>query len=206
MVGSQSRGASARVTPYRRPATSTGRARSASAATFSVGGAFGFAGDLEVGGASPARPPRGHPSGALVGSSAPYGAPAGPPCGCDPSALLPIASAAAAAASNNDNAAAGLGTSGADLLGVGDLVLPSGRYYVKDVTRIGAGKVEIQGAVALYVDGSIDEVGADRISLDAGASLDLYVSGALATAGSVVLGVIRRTRRPSGSSWAARER
>jgi hypothetical protein len=154
----------------------------------SVGGALRFVGELSVGGALRLANPGVVLPGAKTNGTAPYVAPAGPPCGCDPSTLLPIAQIVSEAATNNDNATLGIGTSGADLLGAGTLSLPAGRYYFKDVTRLGAGQIGIHGAVALFIDGSIEEVGIDQIAIDAGASLDLYVSGTMATAGVVQLG------------------
>ncbi|MGO9000028.1 MAG: hypothetical protein ACLQVI_42420 [Polyangiaceae bacterium] len=154
----------------------------------SVGGAFDFVGALQVGGALRLAQPATLVPGAQPATTAPYVAPSGPPCACDPSSLLPIASLVTAAASTNDNAAIGLGTTGADLLGVGNLTLPTGNYYFSNVTRVGAGKITIDGAVALYIDGSIDQVGDQQITLNAGATLDLYVSGVIASAGSVALG------------------
>lgn len=154
----------------------------------SVGGDLAFAGDLQVGGALRLAQPGIVLPGATSGSTATYVAPSAPPCTCDPSSLLPIAQMVASAASKNDNAGAGLGTTGADLVGAGTLSLDTGTYYFHDVTRVGVGAVAINGAVALYIDGSIAEVGDAQITLAAGASLDLYVSGVVASAGRVVLG------------------
>ena len=42
--------------------------------------------------------------------------------------------------------------------------------------------------MAIYFDGTTISVGSDQIQLLPGASLDMYVSGLMATAGSVVLG------------------
>ncbi len=154
----------------------------------SVGGTLAFVGALDVGGTLRLAKAAALLPGAKTGGTAPYVAPAGPPCGCDPSSLLPVAQLVAQAAAANDNAALGLGTTGADLIGAGALSLPAGQYYFKDVTRVGAGKITVHGAVAIFIDGSIAEVGDDQIAIDPGASLDLYVSGVMATAGVVTLG------------------
>src|SRR5262249_41239833 len=47
---------------------------------------------------------------------------------------------------------------------------------------------EIDGAVALYIDGDLDSIGAERIKLSPGAQLDLYVSGTVKTIGYVNAG------------------
>ena len=154
----------------------------------SVGAQLVFAGGLQVGGALRLASPGVTVPGATSSSTAPYVAPAGPPCACDPSSLLPIAQGVAAAKAKNDDAAHGLSPDGVDLLGAGTITLTTGTYYFEGIDRVGAGKIVIDGAVALYFDASTITVGVDRIKLNPGASLDMYVSGLLATAGSVVLG------------------
>jgi hypothetical protein len=154
----------------------------------SVGAQLLFAGGLQVGGALRLASPGVTVPGYTSSSKAPYVAPAGPPCACDPASLLPIAQGVAAAKVHNDDAAHGLSPDGADLLGTGTITLTTGTYYFAGIDRVGAGKIVIDGAVALYFDGTTISVGVDRIELNPGASLDMYVSGLLATAGSVVLG------------------
>jgi hypothetical protein len=154
----------------------------------SVGGTFDFAGALTVGGtlrlqsASTVLVPL------HVGQTGPYVAPSGPPCGCDASALLPIAQAVAAAATTNDDAAHGLDPDGASLVALGSLTLTTGSYYFHDVTRLGVGTIDVQGAVSVYLDGQSLSIGAGQFSIASGSSLDLYVSGTLASAGDVLLG------------------
>jgi hypothetical protein len=154
----------------------------------SVGAQLLFAGDLQVGGALRLASPGVTVPGLTSSSTAPYVAPSGPPCGCDAASLLPISQGFAAAKASNDDAAHGLSPDGADLLGSGTITLTTGTYYFAGIDRVGAGKIVIDGAVAIYFDGSTISVGSDRIQLLPGASLDMYVSGLLATAGSVVLG------------------
>jgi len=154
----------------------------------SVGSQLLFAGDLQVGGAMRLASPGVAVPGFTSSSTAPYVAPAGPPCACDPASLLPIAQGFAAAKAKNDDAANGLSPDGVDLLGAGTITLKTGTYYFAGIDRVGVGKIVIDGAVAIYFDGETISVGVDRIKLLPGASLDMYVSGLLATAGSVVLG------------------
>jgi hypothetical protein len=142
----------------------------------SVGGTLSGAGRLAVGGAL-----RVGGADQLIGfeqvaSSGAYAAPAGPPCPCDPSQLLDVAGKVAAAKSTNNNGALAS-------IGVTDLHLPTGSYYFTDLDVIGLTRLHIDGAVALYIDGDLDAVGADRIALAPGATLDLYVSGAVRTVG-----------------------
>jgi hypothetical protein len=154
----------------------------------SVGTQLLFAGALQVGGALRLASPGVAVPGYAPSATGPYVAPAGPPCACDPASLLPIAQGVAAAKANNDDAAHGLSPDGADLLGSGTITLKTGTYYFEGIDRVGAGKIVIDGAVALYFDSTTITVGFDRMQLLPGASLDMYVSGIMATAGSVVLG------------------
>ena len=102
--------------------------------------------------------------------------------------MFDVAGAVAQASSKNDNAAHAI-SSGTDLsIGVQRLVLDTGRYYFKGVHNIGAGVLDIRGNVAIYLDGSLDEIGAQAIKLESGATLDLYVSGAVRLIGFSPLG------------------
>jgi hypothetical protein len=156
----------------------------------SAGGAFTFGGDLTVDGAL--RLAKGStvfefaPS--HIGHKGPYVAPSGPPCACATPSLLPIAREVSAAATENDDAAHGLSSDGATLLGKSDITLTTGKYYFHDTTRLAVAKIAIQGAVALFVDGATFNIGLGQFSISPGSSLDIYVSGTLATAGAVELG------------------
>jgi hypothetical protein len=147
----------------------------------SVGGALRGAGRLAVGGALRVGGSDGMIGFEQIASTAAYAAPAGPPCPCDPSQLLDVAGKVAAAKSQNDNGAL-------QSIGVTDLHLQTGSYYFTDVDTIGLARVHIDGAVALYIDGDLDSVGAEKFSLAQGATLDLYVSGAVRTVGSLGAG------------------
>jgi hypothetical protein len=111
-----------------------------------------------------------------VANQGAYSAPAGPPCPCDPGQLLDVPGAVAAAKSKNDNGSIAN-------IGVTDLTLPTGSYYFGDVGTIGLARLHITGAVSVYVDGDLDSIGAERIKLDPGATLDLYVAGVVRTVG-----------------------
>jgi hypothetical protein len=124
----------------------------------------------------------------VAGGRAPFDAPTQPPCGCDPSTLFDVAGAVAMARTMNDNAAAGI-PAGAQLdIGVQRFALDTGRYYFQNVTNIGAGVLDIRGNVSIYIDGSLNEIGAEAIKLETGATLDLYVSGAVRLVGFTPIG------------------
>ena len=88
----------------------------------------------------------------------------------------------------NDNGARGIPTGGQIDIGVQRLTLDTGRYYFAGVHNIGIGALHIRGNVSIYVDGSLDEIGAEAITIDPSASLDLYVSGAVRLIGFTPLG------------------
>jgi hypothetical protein len=122
-----------------------------------------------------------------VNEVAPYGTTPEAPCACDPSSFFDIKGAVAAAATQNSNAANGLPTSFANI-GFSELRLTSGSYYFSDADNIGYTKIIIDGTVALYVDGNVDNIGAEVIRLMTGSTVDLYVSGNVRNIGHIVLG------------------
>jgi hypothetical protein len=124
----------------------------------------------------------------VAGGRAAFDAPTQPPCGCDPATLFDVAGAVAQARTTNDNAARGI-PAGAQLdVGVQRLILDTGRYYFQGVHNIGAGVLDIRGNVSIYIDGSLDEIGAEAIKLETGATLDLYVSGPVRLVGFTPVG------------------
>jgi hypothetical protein len=153
----------------------------------SVGGSISSVGALSVGGTL-----RVAGNDATLGldqvhATGPYAAPAGPPCACDGATFLDVAAKVAAAKTQNDNAAHGLATSLATV-GLSAITLSTGSYYFDHVETIGAIKITIDGVVALYLDGSLDTVGAEQFDVKPNATLDLYVSGAVRTVGALGLG------------------
>jgi hypothetical protein len=124
----------------------------------------------------------------VAGGRAAFDGPTAPPCGCDAGTLFDVAGAVAQARTKNDNAAHGI-ASGTQLgVGVQRLALDTGRYYFQGVTNIGAGVLTIHGNVAIYIDGNLQEIGAEAIKIEPGATLDLYVSGAVRLVGVSPLG------------------
>jgi hypothetical protein len=108
------------------------------------------------------------------------------PCGCD-TPLVDTVALVEAARAQHDNAAVDLPTQ-LDLLGNQSYRLPTGRYFLEGSTLTGNTHLVVEGAVSLFVDGSLELVGNEWIELAPGAMLDLYVSGTLATLGNVVVG------------------
>lgn len=119
-----------------------------------------------------------------VGGLGPYTAPA-LPCGCEASQRFDVAGAVAEAKTRNDNAAAQLPT--VDVVGQYNLKLSSGRYYFESVRTLGDSLWQIDGSVAVFIDGNLDQVGDANIDVAPGATLDLYVSGSIHTVGSTRL-------------------
>jgi hypothetical protein len=74
------------------------------------------------------------------------------------------------------------------VVGKNAVTLPTGSYYFDHVETIGLAHFVVDGVVALYLDGSLDAVGAELVEIKPGAQLDLYVSGAVRTVGALKLG------------------
>lgn len=112
---------------------------------------------------------------ATIGAKGAYTAMAGPPCGCGADQALDVAAAIAAAKTQNDNAAIGLDLQ--QSVGEKTLALGSGSYFFDGVTAVGQHTLTVDGAVALYVSGDFETVGATHLALTTGSTLDLYVDG-----------------------------
>ena len=104
-----------------------------------------------------------------------------PPCNCDPSTFFDVAGAVAAAKAT----AQGLPSFG---VGNHDLHLASGNYYATTAEIVGNAVITIDGQVAVFVDGSLTSVGNEKWQLAAGATLDLFVSGDVASVGNLHYG------------------
>jgi hypothetical protein len=113
-----------------------------------------------------------------------------PPCACGADEVLDISALVADARTNNDNAAVGLESHELDLVvGIGTaLTLPSGRYHLHQIAGAGALQLRISGKVALFVDDDFYAGPLFRVSLDAGAELDLFVEDNLVLAGAALIG------------------
>lgn len=112
-----------------------------------------------------------------IGQRGPYTAPAAPPCACDPATMFDVEAAVAAAKQATN------GQSSWSHLGVSELHLTTGNYYVTAADVLGHTTIFVDGAVSVFVDGSLDSVGIERWKLATGASLDLFVSGDVISVG-----------------------
>lgn len=166
------------------------------AGTLSVGrdlavkGGLSGAGTLRVGGALRVGDDLSFAGQTKIGEKGAFVDPGVAPCGCDAASIYDVAGAVALARDTNDNAKAGLALD-ANVLGKTgqtSLTLRSGRYYLGGANAVGKLAVRIEGAVQLYLDGDLTAVGDGQLSLAPGASLDLFVHGALTTVGRATFG------------------
>ncbi|MDP1828958.1 MAG: hypothetical protein Q8L48_37195 [Archangium sp.] len=112
---------------------------------------------------------------ATVGAKGAYAPLAGPPCGCGAEQVLDVGAAIAAAKVKNDNAAVGLSLT--QSVGERALTLGSGSYFFDGIEAVGLHTLTVDGAVAIYVSGSLETVGRTQFKLTEGSTLDLYVDG-----------------------------
>jgi hypothetical protein len=116
-----------------------------------------------------------------------------PPCACDPGQVLDIAGMIAGARAQNDNAAIGLAMGAlSDVIGVRELILPDGEFYVDSIGGIGVLEVHVTGRSALFVGGDVNSTGLLNVKIDPGGELDLYIGGDLRSIGAGVLGPLDR--------------
>jgi hypothetical protein len=103
------------------------------------------------------------------------------PCGCSASEIIDVAAEVAAAGRRNDN---GLLPNGG--IGAREVVLREGDYYFQTADAlIGAGRIDIEGRVRLFVDGDIDSLGHLELNLAQYAELELWVAGSVRTIGNI---------------------
>ncbi len=101
-----------------------------------------------------------------------YSAPKGLPCDCTDKARLNFENAFAQARQNATNLGAKFTSNGSAAM-----TLKTGRYILGDVSKVGRLDLTIDGAVALFIDGSLDAVGLDQFKVGPGSTLDVYVRG-----------------------------
>ena len=114
-----------------------------------------------------------------------------PPCDC--SSPIDIASVIAAHQTSNDDAAIGLSTTGLDAPPF-PVALPCGQYYV-DGIHGGAVELDVNGRVALFVDGDLNVDAGLTIVLAPGTELDLFVAGNVELQGTTALGDVNAPAR-----------
>lgn len=115
------------------------------------------------------------------------------PCGCSGGkGYLDVGAAIDRAKSKNDNGAKKVPTS-LGAVGYTDLTLETGSYYFGgSVKSIGFQRIRVKGAVAMYIDGSLEQIGAEVFDIAEGSTLDLYVRGTIRTIGHFRVGDAKR--------------
>lgn len=149
-----------------------------------VGGDLSGAGDFDVRGELQVAGRRSVAGSLRYASEAVFVPATAAPCTCAKDKIYDVAKAVDLARASNDNAAAGIPTS----FEARELRLKSGRYFFTNVRSVGSSRIVAEGNVQVYVDGDLDAVGSSQIRLEAGATLDLFVKGAIRSAGDVSYG------------------
>lgn len=119
---------------------------------------------------------------ATITKRLPYGGAGSAPCGCDEASFFDVKQAVLAAKQATD------GEPAWSHIGATEIRLATGSYYITSAELVGDSRIVIDGAVSLFVDGSIDAVGDTRWQLAPGATLDLFVAGDVAHVGSLAGG------------------
>jgi len=118
-----------------------------------------------------------------------------PPCDC--SALLDVGALVDAAQVTNDNASIGLSPDALhDVIGVADVTLPCGEYFLNDISGIGQIVIRVGGRVALFIEGSITAAADLEVELSPSAEIDVFIKGTLVLAGK---GSFGSTSRPAAT-------
>ena len=103
------------------------------------------------------------------------------PCGCSDRDIIDVPAEVARARSRNDN---GLLPNGG--IGAREVTLAAGDYHFSTADALlGAGRIDIEGRVRLYVDGDIDSLGHLELNLAPHAELELWVAGSVRTIGNI---------------------
>jgi hypothetical protein len=114
-----------------------------------------------------------------------------PPCDC--SNPIDVASIVTSARTQNDNATIGLSESALHYPAA-PLSLSCGRYYVADVSG-GSVQLNINGRVALLVNGPLSVDNALRVDVAGDAELDLFVAGDVTIGNGATLGNLNAPAR-----------
>jgi hypothetical protein len=108
-----------------------------------------------------------------------------PPCNCG--TLLDIASIVSGFAGSNDDVAAGFTSASLSPAPATTVSIPCGRYYFDGITGSTV-SLSITGRAAIFVDGDLHASSQLTITPEAGAQLDLFVTGNLVLEGGASLG------------------
>jgi hypothetical protein len=113
---------------------------------------------------------------------------AAPKCDCDPTHYLDIAALIAASSRENDNARAQLTATTLSGLSSGrSLSLDCGRYYFDRATGRGLLQIEARGRVAIFIAGDLSLDDGLTLTLQNGASAEIYVGGNVRVVGRLEL-------------------
>jgi hypothetical protein len=111
------------------------------------------------------------------------------PCACADSEILDISAIVSQGQAQNDNAAIGLSPSAYDaLVGVADVTLPCGRFYLDQIAGVGDVTFHVPGRTALFVGGDVASAGVLSFDIGAQGELDLFVRGNLVPTGLTTFG------------------
>lgn len=109
-----------------------------------------------------------------------------PPCDCTTPAL-DVATLVGAAASSNDDATISLASDALTATTAATtLDLPCGQYYLSSIGAVATVELRVHGRAALFVRGDVTVGAGLRVTLDAGAELDLVVGGSITARGGTV--------------------
>lgn len=167
-----------------------------------VGGTISGGGNATIGGTL-RTPACGSVPGNVTNAACVSGAVSVPaPCACDAADIVPVSAIVAfyATAANNDNALIGLSPAVFDRPAAGSptrLDLPCGYYYLDRIAANGGLTIAVHGPTAIIIGGGID-VGSIDFTLDAGATLDVFVGGTLTASSKIRVG---RAAYPAGSRF-----
>jgi hypothetical protein len=112
-----------------------------------------------------------------------------PACDCEPSRLLDVAQLLSARALDNDNASAGLPADALNgFTGTRSVTLGCGRYYLTRIAGSDALSLEISGRVALFIGDNIELNQGLTLSLQEGATAEIFLAGGMTIDGRLELG------------------
>jgi hypothetical protein len=124
------------------------------------------------------------------------------PCPCEASDLVDIVALVAGGKTSNDNDRLGISRDAlASVAGSTQVSLSCGRFYLSQIAGIGSVVVQVNGLVALFVDGPVSLIGNLSFEIAPGAEVDVFVGQDFAVQGLVAVG--SRERPAAGRLWVA---
>jgi hypothetical protein len=110
-----------------------------------------------------------------------------PACSCDPKLFLDTAALISARSRDNDNAAAQLTATSLNGFNGSTLSLDCGRYYFDRVVGSGLLSIEAKGRVAIFIAGDLGLDDGLTLTLQSGATAEIYVGGNVRVGGRLEL-------------------